>query len=108
MYQASVGKRDELVQRDIVKILQDMLSDWDDFEGDISPATLLVRDLACSSVEIVELAVTIEDHFNAPNLPFHELLMTADGQYVDDLRVGELADFVSQACSGRAERGTSG
>jgi acyl carrier protein len=85
------------VLADIVTILTDMLSDWDGFDGRIGPDTRLVADLACSSVEIVEFAVTIEDHFDRPNLPFQELLMTPTGQYVDDLSVGELADFVSTA-----------
>jgi acyl carrier protein len=85
------------VRTDIGRILEDMLSDWDGFEGEIRPETLLVKDLGCSSVEIVELVVTIEDHFDAPNLPFQELLMLPDGRYVEDLRVAELADFVFAA-----------
>jgi acyl carrier protein len=98
-----------MVLGEIVEILEGMLSEWEGFEGEIGPETLLVNDLACSSVEIVELAVTIEDHFDAPNLPFQELLMTANGQYIDDLRVSELADFVSSACAGRAaERKVAG
>jgi acyl carrier protein len=99
----------DMVLGEIVEILEGMLSEWEGFEGEIGPETLLVNDLDCSSVEIVELAVTIEDHFDAPNLPFQELLMTANGQYIDDLRVSELVDFVSSACVGRAaERKVAG
>lgn len=85
------------VLRGIVKILEDMLSDWEGFEGDIGPGTRLVADLACSSVEVVELAVMVEDHFELPELPFQELLMTAEGGYVDDLSVAQLTDFVTRA-----------
>jgi acyl carrier protein len=99
------GEDYEAVMRGIVKILEDMLSDWEGFEGAIGPDTRLVADLACSSVEIVELAVTIEDHFDLPDLPFQDLLMTADGNYVDDLRVAELTEFVAEAHQSRsAER----
>jgi|SRR4051794_35894357 acyl carrier protein len=83
------------VLQDVVRILQDMLDEEDDFEGSVGADTLLVRDLGCSSLEIVELAVSIEDHFDAPGLPFQHLLMTPDGRYIDDLRVGDLARFVS-------------
>jgi acyl carrier protein len=64
-----------------------------------------VHDLGCSSVEVVELAVTLEDHFDAPDLPFEELLLTADGRYVDDLTVGQLAEFVSAELRRRRQAG---
>jgi len=90
------------ILRDIVTMLEDMPSDWEDFDGEIGLNTRLVADLACSSVEIVELAVMIEDHFDMPNLPFQDLLMTAEGRYIDDLQVSDLVDFVATAAALRA------
>jgi acyl carrier protein len=95
------------VLQDVVRILEDMLDEEDDYEGSIGADTLLVQDLDCSSLEIVELAVSIEDHFDAPNLPFQHLLMTPEGRYIDDLRVGDLARFVSSQI-GSAAREAAG
>jgi acyl carrier protein len=97
----------EAVLRDVVHMLEEMTDDWDDSEGAIGPQTWLVRDLGCSSLEIVELVVSIEDHFDAPGLPFQHLLLTPDGGYIDDLRVGDLAGFVSSRV-GRAPQGAAG
>lgn len=80
---------------DIVKILEDMTADWETgFAGAIGPETYLVADLGFGSVDVVELIVSIEEHFNRPRIAFQELLMTADGRYIDDLRVSELVSFL--------------
>ena len=80
---------------DIRKILHDMTSDWEmAFADAIGPETRLMADLTFESIDVVQLAVAIEEHFNRSNLPFQKLLMTADGRYVDDLRLSELVNFV--------------
>jgi acyl carrier protein len=79
----------------IVEALEEMTSDWDlDLAEGIGRETRLIRDLSFESVDIVELVVAIEQAYNQRNIPFEKLLMV-DGRYVDDLSVGQVADFVA-------------
>lgn len=84
----------DVILSDIVKILQDMTSDWEmGFSGKIGSETRLIGDLGFESIDIVQLAVAIEEHFNRRDLPFQDLFMT-DGRYVEDLKVSDLVDFL--------------
>jgi acyl carrier protein len=80
----------------IVDVLRDLTSDWDlEMDGDIGSDTRLIADLAFESIDIVEMVVAIEQAFQKRGIPFEGLLMV-DGRYVDDLSVGQVADFVAQ------------
>ncbi|GIX45858.1 MAG: acyl carrier protein [Candidatus Tectimicrobiota bacterium] len=84
----------ETILHGVVQILTDMTADWEDaFTGPIGPETRLVADLAFESIDVVQLAVAIEEHFQHPNLPFQKLLMR-DGRYVEDLQVADLVEFL--------------
>ncbi len=75
-------------------ILEQMLEDWGvDLDEPINRDTQLVADLEFSSIDIIHLAMALERHFKKPKLGFNELLMD-DGQYVDDLSVGQIVDFL--------------
>lgn len=82
------------VESAIVNILSDMTQDWDVDSSEIEPKTKLVEDLNFGSIDIIHLVVAIEEHFQQ-KLGFNELLMH-DGQYVDDVSVNELVNFVSR------------
>lgn len=85
--------KDQIVQ-DLISILVDMTSDWDmEFEGSIGPETSLMGDLEFESIDVVQFVTAIEEHFERRGLPFEELLMT-DGRYVDELIVGDAANFL--------------
>jgi acyl carrier protein len=84
---------DDIVER-VAGILREMTSDWDlADEQPIGRDTHLVADLAFESIDIVQLIVAIEETFGKRSLPFDKLLM-ADGRYVEDLSVGQVADFL--------------
>lgn len=86
----------------MVQILTDMTGDWDlGLQGGIDRNTRLMHDLAFESIDIVELVVAIEEKFGTRKIPFEKLLMV-DGRYVDDLSVGEIAEFVADHLSLRA------
>lgn len=86
---------DALVIR-VAGVLSDMTSDWDiDFEGEINQDTRLIGDLAFESIDIVQLVVAIESEFQKRGIPFEKLLMI-DGRYVDDLTVGDMANFLAE------------
>lgn len=82
------------VESAIVNILNDMTQDWDLDSSEIGPETKLVEELNFGSIDIIHLVVAIEEHFQQ-KLGFNELLMH-DGQYVDDVSVNELVNFVSR------------
>jgi len=92
---SSNGFEKHVILSDILKILDEMTSDWEaGFAGKLGPETRLVADLAFESIDVVQLAVSLQEHFHRQNLPFQELLMTPEGGYVEDLMVSELSDFV--------------
>ena len=88
------------IERDLIAMLQSMVSDWDLDPGlCIGPDTRLVNDLDCSSIDIVQLIVMIQEHFDRRDLPFEHLLLHA-GQYVDDIRVSDFTGFLATHLSG--------
>ena len=78
----------------ITGILEQMLDDWGvELDEPIGADTKLVADLNFSSIDIIHLAMALEQHFKRPKLGFNELLME-DGQYVDDLTVAQITHFL--------------
>lgn len=84
----------ESITQSLVAIIEDMTSDWDlTSTEEINRDTQLIAELAFESIDIVQLVVAIEEKFQKRGLPFEKVLMN-DGRYVDDLKVGELSDFL--------------
>ena len=69
------------------------------FAGTIGAETRLIADLGFESIDVVHLIVALEERFQRTDLPFENLLMK-DGRYVSDLRVGEVAGFLSRHLAG--------
>lgn len=85
---------DALLPR-LIAILQDFTQDWDnEFEGEMTRDTKLLADLGFESIDIIQLVVAIEEELGKRKLPFDKLLMK-DGRYVDDLSIGQIADFLA-------------
>lgn len=84
----------QAIVQDLVQILESMTADWDmEFGGGISDDTMLIADLGFESIDVVQLVVALEEHYQRRDLPFGELLME-EGRYVTDLRVGAAVDFL--------------
>jgi acyl carrier protein len=84
------------IEQEVLAILADLTQDWElDLDGGITAATRLMHDLAFESIDVVQLAVAIEQRFERKGLPF-ESLFIRDGDYVDDLTVGEVVVFLRQ------------
>jgi len=82
------------IQDNIVSVLNDMTQDWDlELENGISSETGLMNDLAFESIDVVQLAVSLEQRFEKKGLPFEKLFMR-DGDYVDEIYVKEVVDFI--------------
>ena len=61
----------EAILNDILEILEDLTSDWEmEFLDKIGPETRLVSDLTFESIDIVQLSVSVEEHFDHRRLPF--------------------------------------
>jgi acyl carrier protein len=92
---ASVLNRDEIQSR-VIAALEDMTADWelDNPEG-IDSETRLMEDLAFESIDVVQLVVALEKEFDCKGLPFEKLFMQ-DGDYVDEILVKEVVDFLSE------------
>lgn len=84
----------DTILRDLIKIIRDMPSDWESgFSGTIGAETRLVADLALGSIQIVQLIIAIEKHFQRQGLPFQKLFMS-DDRNVDNLQVSDVVEFL--------------
>lgn len=81
------------IEHRLIKTISDFVADWG-LDTTITRDTKLVEDLEFDSIDVIQLVVAIESAFNSRNLGFQTLLMQ-DGRYVDDLSVGEIADFLA-------------
>lgn len=82
------------VENSVIEIIEDLTQDWGlEDVGKIDGATCLVAQLDFASVDIIQLCVALEQH-HGRKLGFQELLM-ANGKYVDDLSIRQVAEFVT-------------
>jgi acyl carrier protein len=80
----------------LVALLEDFTQDWDhEVSGAMSRETKLFADLGFESIDIIQLVVAIEEEITHKKMPFDQLLMK-DGRYVDDLTIGQIADFLAR------------
>ena len=84
------------IEKKVIFVLKDMTQDWDlDLPNGIGPQTQLVSDLDFESIDVVQFAVALEQSVERKGLPFEQLFMR-DGDYVDDLDVRQVVDFINK------------
>lgn len=77
----------------LIGIVTDMVQDWGiSLNGGINNQTLMVADLEFASVDIIQLCVAIEQHYNT-KFNFQDLLMN-NGRYISDLSIAQMAEFL--------------
>lgn len=80
----------------LIALLEDFTQDWDhSFEGEMGRSTRLFADLGFESIDIIQLAVAIQEEVVKKRVSFDKLLMK-EGRYVDDLSIGQIADFLAE------------
>lgn len=79
----------------ITTTVTELLAERGEDAGALAPATTISADLGISSVEAIHLLVMMEDRLGMP-LSFQDLAVR-DGEYADDLTLGEIAAFVGRA-----------
>ncbi|MGB5771215.1 MAG: acyl carrier protein, partial [Crocosphaera sp.] len=85
----------------IIEIIEDLVQSQDiELDDPINLETTLVAELDLASMDFIQLVVAIEDHFQQ-KLGFHDLLMS-QGDYVDDITVGNLVNFVEKRLNSEA------
>lgn len=71
-----------------------MTADWDLELDELGPESALVEELCFSSVDFLHLMAAVEMRFGK-KMSFESLLVQ-NGQYRQELKVGELATFVEE------------
>lgn len=90
----------DAIETTLTGIVEDLVQDWGiDLNGGVGGKTLLVNDLEFASVDIIQLCVAIEQHYDR-KFGFQDLLMV-NGSYVSDLSITQMADFVTIKLQGR-------
>lgn len=96
----AVGLDKSSIEKTLIHIVEDLTQDWGvELDDPVSSQTRLVADMEFASVDIIQLMVAIEEHYNRPKMGFQDLLMN-DGSYVDDLSIGQVIDFVHAKLTG--------
>ena len=90
----------DAIEQTLIEIVQDLIQDWGlDLDDGILGQTKLAADLEFASVDIIQLCVAIEQHYNQ-KIGFQDLLMV-DGRYVSDLSISEIAGFLVDRISNK-------
>jgi acyl carrier protein len=76
----------------IVAVVTAVLDEQGEEPGPLTRATLLNADLGISSVDALHMVIMLEDRLGIP-LNFEQVAVR-DGEYVEDLALGELLDFL--------------
>lgn len=84
------------LEKQLADLLLDFTQDWDTQpEGGITSDSKLLADLGFESIDVIQFMVAIEEDIAGRKLPFNDLVMK-DGRYVDDLSVGQIAEFLTR------------
>lgn len=84
----------------IVDTLTQLLEENGEEAGELTPDTWLNADLGLSSVDAIHLMILLEDRLANP-LSF-EKLAVRDGEYVEDIQLSQLWDFVADSLGAAA------
>jgi acyl carrier protein len=83
----------QTIESSVIAIVEDLTQDWGLEAEDVGGSTMLVEHLDFASVDIIQLCVALEQHYDR-KLGFRDLLLV-DGSYVGDLSISQIADFVA-------------
>jgi acyl carrier protein len=83
----------QTIESSVIAIVEDLTQDWGLEAEGIDGTTQLVEHLDFASVDIIQLCVALEQHFDR-KLGFRDLLLV-DGSYVGDLSIAQISEFVA-------------
>lgn len=82
----------------VLVLLKQLAEDWD-FEGDITPETLLFRGLNLQSLDVVVLGNSMVEHYNSP-IPYADFLAEVGQKEFNDVSVQEWVNFTYENLKG--------
>lgn len=85
-------KTHEKVMADVLYLFRQLADDWE-YSSEIAPQTLLFADIGLQSLDVVVLAISIQEHYGQV-LPFSDLFADMGQHGIRDISVGEWVDFV--------------
>ena len=79
-----------VIFNELKKILEELF----DLEGgEITQETLLIRDLGAESIDFLELAIAVKDHFNIPIIRFFDMHLK-DNIPLKPMKVKDIVSYV--------------
>ena len=80
----------------VIAELAEILSDFNgrEYSGTINGDTLFMQDLGFSSIDVVILGETLQNHYGV-EIPFGDFINQLSKQQVQDVQIGALAEFLS-------------
>lgn len=87
-------EKSQEVEAVVLDIVDDLIQDWGlELDEPVGSSTKLVAHLDFASVDLIQLCVAIEEHYER-RLEFRDLLMV-DGNYVEDVTLNQIGEFVA-------------
>jgi acyl carrier protein len=77
---------------DVLRLFDQLADDWE-YSSEITPATLLFSEIGLQSLDVVVLAMSIQERYGQV-LPFPDLFADMGQRGIRDISVGEWVDFV--------------
>jgi acyl carrier protein len=75
----------------VLDLMSQLAGDWE-YSDPITPETLLLADMGCESLDLVVLGTMLQERYG--RMPFAEFLALLGQQEMQDVSVGQLAEFV--------------
>jgi len=97
-------KTHEEVMTDVLHLFRQLADDWE-YSSEITPETLLFAEMGLQSLDVVVLAISIQEHYGEV-LPFAGLFADMGQRGIRDISVGEWVDFIHEhlnEASGKAK-----
>jgi acyl carrier protein len=82
----------EQVMSEMLELLSQLADDWE-YSGDITPDTDLFADMGLASLDVVVLAMSVQQHYERV-LPFADLFADMGQRGIKDLSVKDWVDFI--------------
>lgn len=85
-------KTHEEVMADVLHLFRQLADDWE-YSGEITPQTLLFAEMGLQSLDIVVLAISIQERYGQV-LPFSDFFADMGERGIRDISVGAWVNFV--------------
>jgi acyl carrier protein len=94
----SVQKTREAIMEDVLGLMHKLADDWE-YTGEITPQTRFFADMNLTSLDLVILGTTIQEHYGQM-LPFAEFFAELGQRSTPDIPLNEWVDFIHTHLNG--------